>query len=46
MYVVTLRLTDAAGNTTRQDFRVNVPVASNTGAALDGPAQMLTSRCQ
>ena len=45
VYVVTLRVTDASGNTTRRDFTVSVPVSSTGGAAPDGPAQMVTSSC-
>ncbi len=45
VYVVTLRVTDASGNTTRRDFTVSVPVSSRGGAAPDGPAQMVTSSC-
>ena len=45
VYVVTLRVTDAAGNTTRRDFTVSVPVTSNGGAAPDAPAHTLTSSC-
>ena len=45
VYVVTLRVTDAAGNTTRRDFTVSVPLLSKGGAALDVPAQTLTSSC-
>jgi len=46
VYVITLRVRDAAGNTTRQDFKVNVPVGRNDTAVQDSTAQTKTSSCQ
>ena len=46
VYVVTLRVRDASGNTTRKDFKVSVPIAQNGAAAVqDATAQTKTSVC-
>lgn len=46
VYVVTLRVKDASGNTTRKDFRVSVPIGQNgTSAVLDATAQTKTGSC-
>jgi hypothetical protein len=44
VYVITLRIRDAAGNTTRKDFKASVPISANvpaverrTGAYEDKP---------
>jgi len=47
VYVVTLRVRDASGNTTRADFKVSVPKAQNgTPAVQDTAALTVTSACQ
>lgn len=45
VYVVTLRVRDASGNTTRKDFRVNVPISQFGVAVQDATAQTKTSGC-
>jgi len=46
VYVVTLRVRDASGNTTRQDFKVSVPHdQSGAPAVQDAAAQTKTSNC-
>jgi hypothetical protein len=46
VYVVTLRVKDASGNTTRQNFTVSVPVSRNGPAAVqDADAVSKTSNC-
>jgi hypothetical protein len=46
VYVVTLRLRDASGNTTRKDFKAPVPIGQNGVAAVqDAAAQTKTSSC-
>ena len=46
VYVITLRVRDAAGNTTRQDFKVSVPIVANGVALLNTPpAQIRMSSC-
>ena len=46
VYVVTLRVKDASGNTTKKDFKVNVPIGQNGAAAVqDATAQTRTSVC-
>ena len=46
VYVITLRVRDAAGNTTRQDFKVSVPIVANGVARLNTPpAQIRISSC-
>jgi hypothetical protein len=46
VYVITLRVRDAAGNTTRQDFKVSVPIVANGVAVLNTPpAQVKMSSC-
>ena len=46
VYVLTLRVKDAAGNTTRKDFKVSVPINQSGAAALQGAtAQTKTSSC-
>src|SRR5262249_10537932 len=44
-YVVTLRLTDAAGKATRQDPRVGVPMGVSARGVQGSAAQTKTSRC-
>jgi hypothetical protein len=45
-YVITLRVKDASGNTTRKDFMVSVPIGQNGVAAeQDATAQTRTSSC-
>lgn len=46
VYVVTLRVRDAAGNTTRKDFKVSVPANQSGAVAVqDATAQTKTSGC-
>ena len=46
VYVVTLRVRDASGNTTRQDFKVSVPIGQNGVPAVENAAaQTKTSSC-
>jgi hypothetical protein len=46
VYVITLRVRDASGNTTRQDFKVSVPIGQNGVPAVeDAAAQTKTSSC-
>jgi len=46
VYVITLRARDAAGNTTRKDFKVSVPInQSGAAAAQDATALTVTSSC-
>ena len=46
VYVVTLRVRDASGNTTRKDFKASVPIGQNGVAAVqDATAQTKTSNC-
>jgi Concanavalin A-like lectin/glucanases superfamily/Viral BACON domain len=47
VYVATLRMRDAAGNTTRKDFKVSVPIGQNGAPAAQGAAaETKTSSCQ
>ena len=46
VYVITLRVKDASGNTTKKDFKVSVPISQNgTAAVQDATAQTRTSVC-
>jgi len=46
IYIVTLRVRDASGNTTRQEFKASAPIAQGgTAAVQDAPAIMVTSSC-
>jgi hypothetical protein len=46
VYVITLRVKDAAGNATRKDFKVSVPLnQSGAAAAQDAAAQTKTGSC-
>jgi len=46
VYVVTLLVKDASGNTTRADFKVSVPISQNgTLAVADAAAQTKTGAC-
>jgi len=45
VYVITLRVKDSAGNTTRKDFKVSVPIGPDLPAVQDATAQTKTSRC-
>jgi hypothetical protein len=45
VYVITLRVKDAAGNVTRKDFKVNVPIGVNGTAVQGTTAQTKTSSC-
>ncbi len=46
VYLITLRVKDASGNTTRKDFKVSVPISQNgTAAVQDATAQTKTSVC-
>ena len=46
VYVITLRLRDAAGNTTRKDFKVSVPIGSDSPPAVqDATALTKASLC-
>jgi hypothetical protein len=46
VYVVTLRVRDASGNTTRKDFKVSVPIDQSGAAAVAGTATLTkTSSC-
>jgi hypothetical protein len=45
VYVITLRVKDASGNTTKKDFKVNVPIAVNGTAVQGATAQTKTSSC-
>jgi len=46
VYSVTLRVRDAAGNTTRRDFQVRVPINQSGPAAVqEAPAFMVSSSC-
>jgi CSLREA domain-containing protein len=45
VYVITLRVKDAAGNVTRKDFKVNVPIGVNGTAVQGATAQTKTSSC-
>jgi hypothetical protein len=46
IYVVTLLVKDASGNTTRTDFKVSVPISQNgTPAVQDATAQTMTGGC-
>jgi len=45
VYVVTLRVKDAAGNPTRKDFKVSVPISQSVPAVQGSPAQTKTSSC-
>jgi hypothetical protein len=46
VYSITLRVRDASGNATRQDFKVSVPKSNNgVSAVQDATAQTLTSSC-
>lgn len=47
VYAIRLRLKDAAGNITRQDFLVSIPISQNgVAAVLDAAAQTAASSCQ
>jgi len=46
VYAITLRVRDAAGNATRKEFKVSVPIGQNgVPAAQDATAQTRTSGC-
>src|SRR5262245_36825075 len=45
VYVVTLRVRDAAGNTTSKDFKVSVPISPSVPAVQGAAAQTKTSGC-
>lgn len=46
VYVITLRVRDMSGNTTRKDFKVSVPISQNGTAAVQGATtQTRTSVC-
>ena len=45
VYTVTLRVPDAAGNRTRRDLRVSVPVTQGDPVVQDGPALTVPGSC-